>query len=83
MSGIMQHHLVCHVDILLRLIRHRLSRIQVSIEAGEIAAREVKPQTMSFMQRKETLLWTYWPVWAAVVCLFTLEWLLRKFSNLS
>src|SRR5262245_7727616 len=44
---------------------------------------EVKPQTIAFSQRKETLLWTYWPVWAAVVCLFTLEWLLRKFSNMS
>jgi hypothetical protein len=44
---------------------------------------EVKPQTIAFTQRKETLLWTYWPVWAAVVCLFTLEWLLRKFSNMS
>jgi hypothetical protein len=43
----------------------------------------VKRQTVSFTQRKETLLWTYWPVWAVVVGLFTLEWLLRKFSNMS
>jgi hypothetical protein len=43
----------------------------------------VKPQVVSFTQRKETLLWTYWPVLAAIVGLFTLEWFLRKFSNMS
>jgi hypothetical protein len=44
---------------------------------------EVQPQKVTFTQRKETLLWTYWPVWALVVCLFTLEWVVRKFSNMS
>jgi hypothetical protein len=44
---------------------------------------DVQPRTVTFTQRKETLLWTYWPVWALVVCLFTLEWVVRKFSNMS
>ena len=42
----------------------------------------VQPQKVTFTQRKETLLWTYWPVWAVVVCLFTLEWIVRKLSNM-
>ena len=46
-------------------------------------ADDVRPQTVTFTQRKETLLWTYWPVWAFVVCLFTLEWVVRKLSNMS
>jgi hypothetical protein len=44
---------------------------------------EVRAQKVTYTQRKETLLWTYWPVWAVVVCLFSLEWLVRKFSNMS
>lgn len=44
---------------------------------------DVQPQKVTFTQRKETLLWTFWPVWALMVCLFTLEWLVRKFSNMS
>src|SRR5262245_61018687 len=46
-------------------------------------AEQVQPQKVSFSQRKETLLWTYWPMWALVVVLFTTEWLVRKFSNMS
>ena len=30
-------------------------------------ADDVQPQKVTFTQRKETLLWTYWPVWAVVV----------------
>lgn len=44
---------------------------------------DVQPRTVTFTQRKETLLWTYWPVWLAIVCLFSLEWVVRKFSNMS
>lgn len=46
-------------------------------------ADQVQPHKVSFSQRKETLLWTYWPMWALVVVLFTAEWLLRKISNMS
>jgi hypothetical protein len=46
-------------------------------------AAEVRSQTVTFTQRKETLLWTSWWVWALVVGLFTLEWVVRKFSNMS
>jgi hypothetical protein len=46
-------------------------------------ATEVKSQTVTFTQRKETLLWTSWWVWALVVGLFTVEWVVRKFSNMS
>ena len=44
---------------------------------------QVQPQKVSFSQRKETLLWTWWPMWGLVVLLFTLEWVVRKFSNMS
>jgi hypothetical protein len=50
MPVIVQHHLICHTDILLGLVRHRLSRIQVSIETGEIAAREMQAKTMSLLE---------------------------------
>ena len=43
----------------------------------------VSAQTVPFTQRREVLLWTNWYVLAAVVLLFTLEWLLRKVSNMS
>ena len=46
-------------------------------------ADDVQPRTVTFTQRKETLLWTYWPVWALIVGLFTVEWVVRKFSNMS
>jgi uncharacterized membrane protein len=40
-------------------------------------------KTVPVGQRNERLLWNSWTVWAIVVGLFTLEWLVRKFSNLS
>lgn len=46
-------------------------------------ANEIQPQKTSFTQRKETLLWTFWPVLLLVVVMFTAEWLMRKFSNMS
>ncbi len=46
-------------------------------------SKELKPKTVSFSQRKETLLWESWWVWALIVSLFTLEWVIRKFSNMS
>jgi hypothetical protein len=44
---------------------------------------QVQSKKVSFTQRKETLLWNYWPVWALLVFLFTMESLVRKFSNMS
>jgi hypothetical protein len=46
-------------------------------------ANDVKPKTVSLTQRREVLLWTSWYVWAAIIGLFTLEWLVRKFGNMS
>ncbi len=46
-------------------------------------ANEIQPKKLVFSQRKETLLWTFWPVLLLVVGLFTAEWVLRKFSNMS
>jgi len=46
-------------------------------------ADDVKPKTVTLTQRREVLLWTSWYVWAAVIGLFTLEWLVRKFGNMS
>ena len=46
-------------------------------------AGEVKPQSVTLTQRRETLLWTSWWVLGLVVGLFTVEWLVRKFSNMS
>lgn len=46
-------------------------------------ANDIQPKKLSFSQRKETLLWTFWPVLVLVVGLFTAEWVLRKFSNMS
>jgi hypothetical protein len=43
----------------------------------------VQPQKVTFTQRKETLLWTWLPMLLIVVSLFTIEWVVRKFSNMS
>jgi len=47
---------------------------------GEIKTKTVK---LNPPPRRETLLWTRWYALAAIVALLTLEWLIRKFSNLS
>lgn len=46
-------------------------------------SKELKAKTVSFNQRRETLLWESWWVWFTLVTLFTLEWVIRKFSNMS
>jgi uncharacterized membrane protein len=46
-------------------------------------ASDVTPQQVKFTQRQEVLLWTSWWTLLAVVLLFTAEWVIRKFSNLS
>jgi uncharacterized membrane protein len=46
-------------------------------------ANDIQPKKFTFTQRKETLLWTFWPVLVLVVGLFTAEWMVRKFSNMS
>jgi hypothetical protein len=46
-------------------------------------AGEVKPQSVTLTQRRETLLWSSWWVLGIVVGLFTVEWVVRKFSNMS
>jgi len=48
--------------------------------AGAISARTVN---LNPPPRKETLLWTRWWVLATIVGLLTVEWLIRKFVNLS
>jgi uncharacterized membrane protein len=44
---------------------------------------DIQPKKLTFSQRKETLLWTFWPVLVLLVGLFTVEWVVRKFSNMS
>ena len=44
---------------------------------------EIQARTVSLTQRREVLLWTSWYVWGAIVGLFTLEWVVRKFWNMS
>lgn len=44
---------------------------------------ELQPRTVELTQRRETLLWNNWWVLGLVVSLFTAEWLVRKFSNMS
>jgi uncharacterized membrane protein len=46
-------------------------------------AEQIETKKVSFTQRKETLLWSYWPLLVLIVGLFTAEWVLRKFSNMS
>lgn len=45
-------------------------------------AGNVVPRNASFTLHHEKLLWD-WPVWLLFVALITVEWILRKFSNLS
>jgi hypothetical protein len=44
---------------------------------------EIQEKKVTLTQRKETLLWTFLPVLLMVVGLFTVEWIVRKFSNMS
>jgi len=44
---------------------------------------EAKTVNLNPPPRKEVLLWTKWYVLVTIVGLLTLEWLIRKFSNLS
>jgi uncharacterized membrane protein len=44
---------------------------------------KIEPRVINLSQRQELLLWTRWWVLALVIGLFTAEWLIRKFSNLS
>jgi hypothetical protein len=48
-------------------------------------AANVKAKTVNLNPppRKEILLWTQWYILAAVIGLLTIEWIVRKFSNLS
>jgi uncharacterized membrane protein len=45
-------------------------------------AAEIEPRKATFVTRQEILLWN-WPALAAFVILIGLEWVVRKFSNLS
>ena len=44
---------------------------------------EIQTQKLTISQRRETLLWTSWWMWTLVITLFTAEWVVRKFSNMS
>lgn len=46
-------------------------------------AAEVQAQPVEYSQRREVLLWDKWYVLLLLVGLFTVEWLVRKFSNMS
>lgn len=46
-------------------------------------ADDIQPRNYTFRFRKEILLWTEWWLLLVVCGLFTAEWMLRKFSNLS
>ena len=45
-------------------------------------AGSIEPKTQKFTVRREELLWN-WPMLLLFVGLITLEWILRKFANLS
>jgi len=42
----------------------------------------VKPKTTPFVQKQEILLWNVWAM-VALICLFSLEWFIRKFNSMS
>jgi hypothetical protein len=46
-------------------------------------AKDIPSKEVQITQRRETLLWNNWYVWSAIVALVSMEWLLRKFSNLN
>ncbi|MEZ6142485.1 MAG: hypothetical protein R3B84_18150 [Zavarzinella sp.] len=43
----------------------------------------IQIQTVPQSRRQEILLWSNWLVWGIIVGLFTMEWIIRKFSNMS
>ena len=45
-------------------------------------AASVKPQSYPITMREEILLWNKWAL-IALVCLFTVEWIFRKYNGLS
>jgi hypothetical protein len=46
-------------------------------------SKNIEPRNYTFQFRKEVLLWTEWWLILLVAGMFTAEWMLRKFSNLS
>jgi hypothetical protein len=49
-TAVVQHDLMRHPNVIFRFISHHFTRIQIPIEAGEVAACDVKPNPMTSLE---------------------------------